>query len=380
MKATDIDKILDKVWKIRMNGRNQVPCFVGPSGIGKSQIVAQWVTKMKKEYPDFMMIDLRCATLDPSDFQGLPWKNEKLGITEFLPPEFFPKGGHGVFFLDEVNRGPTAVMNSIMKLLTERCVNERAKLSDGWIIVTAINPADSEAYDVNTMDAALMNRLVMYNVKFDNKTFIDYARVKKWSPTVISYLGSGQWIYKEPGQGDGCYIAPRSWEFLSDDEQAGSIDDADLHHETCIALLGKNIGMDYWNFCHKTKPVTYQELEKEYLSINKDKSKITSMESFKDFEKYGNPKKAGSYRADLLTATFQSFIEKGKEVDEDILISVVDVMPVDQAAALIQTISLKNDDPADWILRNKQKHPDSFSRIRSVVNKKQVGKTDATKI
>ena len=378
MKVTDIEKILNKAWKVRQAGKNVVPLFSGPSGIGKSQIVHQWVNEMTKQYKDFRMIDMRCALKDGSDFAGLPWRDEKRGLTQFLPPDFLPQDGHGVFFLDEVNRGTTPVMNAIMSLLTERKI-DNYKLPDGWIIVTAINPADSEAYDVNTMDAALMNRLVMYNVKFEHKSFIDYAKKKEWSPTVISYLSSGDWIYKEPGQGDGHYISPRSWEFLSDDELAGGKEDADLHHETCVALLGKNIGMSYWNFVHKTKPILYGEMEKEFNKINKKVDKIQEMESFKDFEKYGNPKKAGSYRADLLTATFQSFIDKGKDLDENILVAVSDVMPVDQAAALIQTVSLKQEDPAAWILKMKQSHPNTFSRIRSVVNKKAGKQVDETK-
>jgi hypothetical protein len=376
MRVSDIGKILDKTWKVRMNGKNQVPCFSGPSGIGKSQVVHQWCEEMTKQYSDFRMIDLRCALLDPTDFTGLPWKNETLGITQFLPPEFVPKDGHGILFLDEVNRGPTSVMNAIMKLLTERSIGEY-KLPDGWIIVTAINPADSDSYDVNTMDAALMNRLVMYNTKFDPIAFIQYAVKKQWSPTVISYLKSGQWIYKEPGQGDGIYIAPRSWEYLSDDEIAGSREDPDLHHETCIALLGKNIGLDYWNFCHKTKPITYADIEKEYIEKGKNKNKIVEMQSYKDFEKYGNPKKAGSYRADLLSASFQSFIDKGKAVDEDILVSVIDIMPVDQSAALLHALAFKHDDPAAWLLGMKSRHADSFARIRSVASRR--GTNVATK-
>jgi hypothetical protein len=94
------------------------------------------------------------------------------------------------------------------------------------------------------------------------------------------------------------------------------------------------------------------------------------MQSYKDFEKYGNPKKAGSYRADLLSASFQSFIDKGKAVDEDILVSVIDIMPVDQSAALLHALSFKHDDPAAWLLGMKSRHADSFARIRSVASRR----------
>ena len=377
MKVVDIMKVLDKTWKVRLNGKNQIPCFVGPSGIGKSQIVHQWCEKMRREYPGFKMIDRRLATLDSSDFTGLPWRNEELMVTEFLSPDFLPRDGHGVLFLDELNRGNTSVMNAVMQLLTERGIGNY-KLPDGYIIVTAINPADSDSYDVNSMDAALANRLISYHTRLDMVSFIEYATKKEWSNTIVSYLKSGQWVYKEPGQGDGIYISPRSWEYLSDDELVGAKDEPDLHHETCVALLGKNIGLDYWNFCHKTKPVTYKDFLSDFNKAGKNIDKFKSTESYKDFEKYGNPKKANSYRADLLQATFQSIVDAGSSVQEDILISVIDIMPVDQSAALFHAMSFKNADPANWLTGMKTRHPESFARIRSVAGRNKEAATGTT--
>lgn len=379
MRVADIGKVLDLTWAVRQNGRKFIPNFEGPAGIGKSQAVHQWCKAMAEKIPGFRMIDQRCALLDPTDLQGLPWKDDTLGVTKFLPPDILPRDGHGVLFLDEINRSNQPVMNALMQILTEYAVGASYKLPPGWVIVTATNPPDGEAYDVNNMDAALQDRIRTFKVRFDHKTFKDFAKSQSWPATVLSYLDSGQWVYKEPGTGDGHYISPRGWEDLAVAEMAGAMDDTDIHHELCLSILGKNIGQDYWNFCHKTRPIQYGDLLKDFEASGKKKDKIKELPSFKDFEKYGNPKQANSYRADLLSATFQSFVNEGKKVDDNILIAVVDVMPIDQSAALLHSMSFKHDDPAAWLLSMKSRFPDTFARIRTVTSKKQGASNAATK-
>jgi hypothetical protein len=369
----DIKKIMDITWKVRQSGKRTIPCLSGPSGIGKSQGVHQWVADMQKQIPGFRQIDLRGATIDASDTRGLPWKDEKTGQTVFLPPDFLPTSGSGVLFIDEINRSPTPVMNCFMELFTEWRIGNYA-LPKGWCIATAINPADSEAYDVNTMDAALANRVMRYDVKFDHKSFVAYAKASSWSESVINYLSSGEWIYKEPGAaGDNHYISPRSWEEISDLEIAGAKEDVDLHNDICIAGLGKNIGTSYWAFCHKTKPILYNDLSKEYDKLGKKKDKIKNMSSMKDFAAYADSHKSGGARGDLISSTVQSFIDatsKGVDkVDPDLLEAVCTILPADQSAALIQNIAMKTPDPAAWIQAYKTKYKDLFDRLRTSVTK-----------
>lgn len=377
----DISKIMDITWKVRQAGKRTIPCFSGPSGIGKSQGVHQWVKQMQKAIPGFKMIDLRGATIDASDTRGLPWKDEKTGTTVFLPPDFLPKDGHGVLFIDEINRSPTPVMNCFMELFTEWRIGNY-NLPKGWVIATAINPADSEAYDVNTMDAALANRVITYHVKFDPRSFLAYGRSANWSDSILNFLSSGEWIYKEPGSGDGHYISPRSWEELSDLELADAKLDPELHSDICQASLGKNIGTTYWNFCHKAKPITYEDLEREYAKTGKKKDKINDMAAMKDFVKYADVKKATAIRGDLINSTIQSFLNvaaKGVDkIDHDLLEAVAFVLPADQAAMLIQGVAMKTNDPARWVAEYKAKHKDLFSRLRTSVTKEGV-KSEGTK-
>jgi len=355
-----------------------IPCFSGPSGVGKSQSIHQWVNEMAVKIPGFRMIDLRGATIDASDTRGLPWKDDKTGQTVFLPPDFLPqKGTFGVLFIDEVNRSSTPVMNCFMELFTEGRIGNYELPNDPkngmWIIVTAINPGDGEAYDVNSMDAALQNRLTIFNVKFDHRSFVSYATKKGWSESVTNYLQTGEWVYKEPGQGDGHYIAPRSWEFMSDAELAGAKDDSELHHEICIALLGKNIGTTYWNYCHKTKPIMYDDFDKDYTKAGRKKDRLETLPSIKEFTKYADTRSIKQYRADLISSTVQSFLtlatKDPTKIDHDILEAVCMVLPADQAAALIQGIAMKSSDPARWIADYKSKYKTLFERLRTSVSK-----------
>ena len=363
MHVSDIPKILDLAVKVRKNGKNIVPCIVGAAGLGKSQCVHQWAIKN-----GYHMIDMRLAMKDSSDFFGLPFYDAENKETVFAKPEDLPKAGKVLMFLDEINRGNTAVQNAVLQLLTDRKIGTKYTLPEECIIVTAINPENSEHYDVNSMDGAMKNRLQMYEVKYSPKALIEYARKKEWSSTVVSFIASGNWTYKEPGAGDEFYIAPRNWERISDAEIAGVKDDPDLHHEVCVAELGKNIGLAYWNFVHKQKPVTLDDLLSDYESVGKKADKITTMESFKRLEEHSSTKKSGTYRADLISVTMQSFVQKHDKVDIDILVKVVEVLPTDQATGLIQQVSLKKPDPAAWISQVKSKHPTVFERLkRSIV-------------
>jgi hypothetical protein len=375
MKISEIEKVLNNAWNVRSMGKNNVPCIIGPAGIGKSQAVHQWARAMAKKIPGFEMLDRRCALLDPSDFQGLPFKDEVNQVTKFLPPSILPRDGAGVLFLDEINRAPTPVLNAVLQLLTERRVGDYL-LPEKWIIVTANNPENSDAYDVNVMDLALKSRMLLYNVNFDHSTFLKYGVENGWSNSVTSFIATGEWIYKETPGEDGFYISPRNWEYLSDDELAGSKEDSSIHHETCIALLGKNVGMSYWNYCHKSKPIYYDEIFKEYSQKGRNPAKIMDLDSMKALKKYSDSLTAGAYRADLVGSTINSFTQNKKDgdIDENILVKVADILPADQAAALVQKVALLNSSPIILIEKLKTKYPDTFSRIRGTV-KKDVVKT-----
>ena len=68
----------------------------GPPGVGKSSIVAQSASQNGLD-----LIDLRLSQLAPTDLRGLPVPVDN--ICTWYPPEFLPRDGKGILFLDEIN-------------------------------------------------------------------------------------------------------------------------------------------------------------------------------------------------------------------------------------------------------------------------------------
>jgi hypothetical protein len=109
-----------------------VPMFLwGPPGIGKSQIVAQVAASL-----NLPLIDIRAVLLDPVDLRGVP--SVENGATRWNPPDFLPRHGEGVLFLDELSQAPDSVQSSLLQLVLDRRLGEYC-LPDNWRILAAGN-------------------------------------------------------------------------------------------------------------------------------------------------------------------------------------------------------------------------------------------------
>ena len=344
MKPIHIKKVLDLAKAARKQNRVFNPLFVGDAGLGKSFITQQWVDDQKKENPNFGFLDLRVAYLEAPDLIGYP--EVKDGRTHFNLPSIWPTEGEGLILLEEVNRGKQDMMNALMQLLTDRKIHEY-HLPEGWIIAGAINPDDGN-YDVNGMDTALKNRFEEYVIEYDHKSFIDYVKIRQWHPNVVSFLNSGTWVYTPVGScGDKQkYISPRTWEKLNNAEFAGVSNDADLYLDTCVAILGRDIGKAYYSFIMDQKPITYDDYKK-----NKKKA----LEQIKT-----QASKDGAYRGDLISVTTKSFLDAIGKVKIEDIDELRKVLPVDQAVNLVMEFMIgtteyeqkngKNNDEAGKIM------------------------------
>ena len=65
----------------------------GAPGVGKSSIVAQVAAAHDLEF-----IDVRLSQLAPTDLRGLPVAED--GVAKWFAPEFLPRCGRGVLFMD----------------------------------------------------------------------------------------------------------------------------------------------------------------------------------------------------------------------------------------------------------------------------------------
>jgi len=338
MKATRIFEILDLAMEARKKGHIFNPLFVGDPGVAKSACCQQWVAKQRKRNPDFGFIDLRIALLESPDVIGFPEiKKDEAGRSRTIHAlaDFWPTSSEGLLLLEEINRGTTGVMNTLMQVLTDRKVGQDYVMPEGWIIASCINP-DSAQFDVNAMDPALRDRFEEFEIDYDHNTFVCYVEENKWSTNIINFIKSGAWIYKGVEQigKEGKYISPRTWSKLNAAEAAGAGENKDLHDIICRSILGKDIGKEYWTFCHQMAPI----LAKDLLG-----SKKKAMDRLK---RYANK---DSYRGDLIAVTITSLVENyggqepGKEqIGEELMVEVAKMIPSDQAVNLIKECLKEN--------------------------------------
>src|SRR5690606_19509089 len=137
----------------------------GPPGIGKSSIVAQTAARFGLGF-----IDVRLSQLAPTDLRGLPVPED--GIARWYPPEFLPRDGRGILFLDELNMAPPAIQGMAQQLILDRKVGSYT-VPEGWFIWAAGNRKEDRAA-VFDMPAPLANRFLHLEVEPDSESFKAY--------------------------------------------------------------------------------------------------------------------------------------------------------------------------------------------------------------
>lgn len=365
MKPSHIFTVMDMAYSARKLGEVMNPLFTGEAGLGKSQIVQQWVKKQQERNPNFGFIDLRIAYMEAPDLIGLP-ENEKTSdghkITNHYQPDFWPRdmASEGLILLEEPNRGTTGVMNCLMQLLTDRKVH-KYELPPGWMIAACINP-DSSEYDVNTMDAALKDRFEEFEIEYDAMTFMDHMEKKSWDDKIQRFVGSGIWIYKstkELGK-EGKYISPRTWSKVNAAEKAGTHNNRQLHRLTVCSILGKDIGNEYHKYCYDQAPVTADDILKN------------KKEAFKKLTEQSDP---NSYKGDMIAATVESIVKnygglkkdcKSGQIDEDTMAEVAKIIPSDHAVNLVKDCGFKQSKGqiTDFFKEFVKRHPDLIQILR----------------
>jgi hypothetical protein len=380
MKPSHIMTIMDTALEARRQDQVFNPLFTGEAGLGKSQIVQQWVKKQRERNPKFGFLDLRIAYMEAPDLIGFP-ETEKDSVgqvrTKHRLPEFWPTGddSEGLILLEEPNRGTTGVMNCLMQLLTDRKVHNY-ELPKGWVIAGCVNP-DSSEYDVNTMDAALKDRFEEFEVEYDHMTFVDFIDRANWHESLQMFINSGIWTYKttkEIGK-DGRYISPRTLSKVNAAELAGISKNRQLHRIVVNSILGKDIGNEYHKFCYDSAPVTAQD-------IIKDKKA-----AFKRLEDQSDPSK---YQGDMIAATVES-IEKNygglkkdckpDQIDEETMAEVAKIIPADHAVNLIKTCGYKQSKGqiTNFFKEFGSRHPDLVKILKDNIKLSRATGVDKTK-
>jgi MoxR-like ATPase len=178
----------------------------GPPGIGKSSIVSQLAQTHNLEF-----IDLRLSQLAPTDLRGLPVADN--GISKWYPPEFLPRSGQGILFLDEINMAPPTMQGMAQQLILDRQVGSY-KVPEGWFIWAAGNRKEDRA-SVFDMPAPLANRFLHLQVEPDFESFKAYALATNLHEQIIAFLSFRSTLLHKVDPQQPAWPSPRSWAMAS---------------------------------------------------------------------------------------------------------------------------------------------------------------------
>ncbi len=184
----------------------------GPPGIGKSSIVAQAAERAKLAF-----IDVRLSQLAPTDLRGLPVPTD--GVSRWFPPEFLPREGSGVLFLDELNMAPPTMQGVAQQLILDRRVGSYV-LPDGWFVWAAGNRKEDRA-SVFDMPAPLANRFIHLDVAADIESFRTYAIERQLDPRINAFLAFRPELVHQLDTQQPAWPSPRSWDMASTLLRAG---------------------------------------------------------------------------------------------------------------------------------------------------------------
>ncbi len=178
----------------------------GPPGIGKSSIVGQLSCEHGIDF-----VDVRLSQLAPTDLRGLPVAED--GISKWYPPEFLPRGGKGILFLDELNMAPPAMQGVAQQLILDRKVGSYC-VPDGWFVWAAGNRKEDRAA-VFDMPTPLANRFLHLEVQPDFDSYKAYALETGVHEQIIAFLSFRSTLLHKIDPQQPAWPSPRSWVMAS---------------------------------------------------------------------------------------------------------------------------------------------------------------------
>ncbi len=235
MKPSDASSALDTLVNIKQPG-----FLWGAPGIGKSAIVKQCADRN-----NLQLIDIRAVLLDPVDLRGLPHVNGD-NRAHWATPEFLPRDGAGILFLDELNAAPQLVQAACYQLVLDRKLGEY-ELPDGWTVIAAGNRETDRAV-TSRMPSALANRFVHIGVDCDLDDWVAWALSFCIEVELIAFLRFRPNLLHafDPARNEKAFPSPRSWEFVS--KILASNPPAHIQYELLTGTVGDGAAAELLGF------------------------------------------------------------------------------------------------------------------------------------
>jgi hypothetical protein len=194
------------------------PAFVwGEPGVGKSDVMRQLA--ISRSVP---LLDVRALLLDPVDLRGLPYLEADCDPAQNQPsrklakwaiPDFLPKDGEGILFLDELTSAVPMVQAAFYQLVLDRKLGDY-RLPDGWAIVAAGNRQGDRGV-THQMPTPLRNRFCHLTFEVNLQEWCEWAIRNAIRPEVIAFLRFKPELLSKFDRDETAFPSPRSWSFAS---------------------------------------------------------------------------------------------------------------------------------------------------------------------
>ena len=189
--------------------RDHAVLLLSPPGVGKSELV----------YEAAANAGLRCQSLlgtqiAPEDVSGIPRIVGERSV--FCPPRvLLPEDGQPFcLFLDELPAASSDVQKALYSLLLERRLGEH-RLPEGSWVVAAGNRAEDHAL-VRTMSSALVNRVVILDVRPDVQEWLAWGRTHAVRAEILAFIACcPEALSRAPEETPRPFSTPRAWTTLS---------------------------------------------------------------------------------------------------------------------------------------------------------------------
>ena len=122
-----------------------------------------------------------------------------------------------IIHVEELNRCDIRVRNAALQLLNEKIIGSSFKFNKNVFWMASGNLGEMDKTEVEEMDSALSNRLVILNHDlYADEWAREYGREHCWGVLVDYLVNHPDELYKPPPDGTLQYATARSWTHLSD--------------------------------------------------------------------------------------------------------------------------------------------------------------------
>ena len=293
----------------------------------------------------FIFMDLRTASMEPSDMQGIPDIKDSIHFLKFKLPLWAyictRPNSFGFLFFDEMNQGRDEVLSTLFSVANdeERKVGSPPiSLGEGWGVFGAGNIGPK--YRTQAIPLPLINRFACYNLVTDPESWFRWAEKNKVSNLIIGFVRSNpkEYFHREPEVGvQAPFPSPRSFVALSSlikhiiavavrHLQRTGQHDEDIYSEIytdALATCGQEWAMKFRVYIEKIKDLTLEKIAKGNLMGAKGTMKedifiyiqyITDevIKAFTQVEKTPTPEKEA-----LLKSVMDFYIKIYNQMDDD---------------------------------------------------------------